>query len=101
MKRPAKGWTPTNVNNRLKMPERGFEPWRPHEFFDGWAADGTMKTVQGFKNTLTDQEFVPPEGWNADLSHLPHGDLSSIRHAGDAYREGYDRIRWDRKESGE
>ena len=96
MKRPAKGWTPTNVNNRLKMPEGGFARWRPHEFFDGWTPDGTMKTVQGFKNTLTDQEVVPPEGWDADLSRLDHGDLACVQHAGDVYRKNYDQIRWDK-----
>lgn len=95
MKQPAKGWTPTNVNNRLKMPEGGFARWRPHEFFDGWNPDGTMKTVQGFKNTLTDQEVVPPEGWDADLSRLDHGDLACVQHAGDAYRRRYDDINWD------
>ena len=84
--------TPTNVNNRLKMPEAGFERWRPHPFFEGFNKDGSVRTREGFKNTLTDQEFMPPDGWNADLSHLDHGDLAPIRHAGDAYREGWERI---------
>ena len=87
---------PTNVGNRLKMPEAGFERWRPHTFFEGFNRDGSTRSRQGFKNTLTDQEVVPQEGWNADLSHLDHGDLATVRHSGDAYREGYDRIEWDK-----
>jgi len=83
---------PTNVGNRLKMPEAGFERWRPHTFFEGWNMDGTRRVREGFKNTLTDQEVIPPEGWNADLSHLDHGDLACVSHAGDAYRTGWERI---------
>ena len=86
---------PTNPGNCLKMPESGFERWRPYKFFKGLNADGSAKTVEGFKNTLTDKEFTPPEGWNADLSHLDHGDLACVQHAGDAYRKHYDEINWD------
>lgn len=73
---------PTNIDNFLKMPTSGFKRWRPHTFFEGWNDDGTMRTRQGFKNTLTDQEFIPPEGWDGDLSKLDHGDLANIQHYG-------------------
>ena len=84
--------SPTNIGNRLKMPERGYERWRPHTFFEGYDKDGNVRTREGFKNTLTDQEVIPPKGWNADLSRLDHGDLACVSHAGDAYREGWERI---------
>ena len=86
--------SPTNIDNRLKMPEAGYERWRPHTFFEGWNIDGTRRVREGFKNTLTDQEVIPPEGWNADLSNLDHGDLAGVKHVGNVYREGYDRIQW-------
>ena len=73
---------PTNVDNFLKMPTSGFKRWREHTFFLGWNKDGTMKTVAGFKNLITDQEFIPPAGWDGDLSKLDHGDLASIQHRG-------------------
>lgn len=92
----SKRQMPTNVGNRWKMPEGGYARWRPHTFFEGFNKDGSMRTREGFKNTLTDQEVMPPEGFNADLSHLDHGDLACVQHAGDAYRKNYDQIRWDR-----
>lgn len=88
--------TPTNVSNFLKLPEGGFKRWRPQLFFAGYHKDGSVKTVEGFKNTLTDREVTPVAGWNADLDKLDHGDLSNVQHAGDAYRRGYEQIRWDR-----
>src|SRR5208283_1418289 len=78
----AKRITPTNVDNRLKMPEAGFARWRPQLFHERFNQDGSRKVVEGFKNTLTDREFIPPEGWNADLSRLDHGDLATTRHGG-------------------
>ena len=84
--------TPTNVGNRLKMPEAGFRRWRPHTFFEGYNKDGSVRAREGFKNLLTDQEVIPPEGWNSDLSKLDHGDLACVQHSGDAYREGWERI---------
>ena len=84
--------SPTNIDNRLKMAEAGFERWRPHTFFEGYNRDGSIREREGFKNTLTDQEVTPPEGWNADLSQLDHGDLAGVRHVGDAFREGWERI---------
>lgn len=74
-------WTPTNPGNYLKMPESGFKPWRPHLFFEGWK-DGEMVTSQGYRNTLTDEEYCPPEGWNGDPPARDIGDLSNIRHSG-------------------
>jgi hypothetical protein len=80
------------------MEEAGFQRWRPHTFFEGWNGDGTMRTREGFKNTLTDQEITPPAGWNADLGNLDHGDIACVQHSGDAYREGWERI-WGQKEN--
>lgn len=88
--------TPTNPSNFLKMPEAGFQRWRPHTFFEGFNKDGSMQTSEGFKNTLTDQEILPQKGWNADLSILDHGDLAGVRHVGDAYRRNYEQIRWEK-----
>jgi hypothetical protein len=73
---------PTNIDNFLKMPTSGFKRWREQRFFLGWNPDGTMQTAQGFKNLLTDQEFIPPTGWDGDLSKLDHGDLANIVHHG-------------------
>ncbi len=88
--------TPTNVGNRLKMPETGFKRWRPHPCFEGFNADGTMRTREGFKNLLTDQECIPPEGYNADLSHLDHGDLATVRHGGGRFsKEFWESLGWD------
>lgn len=87
--------SPTNIGNRLKMPEAGFKRWREHTFFEGWNKDGTMRTREGWKNTLTDREWTPPEGWNGEPPAGDHGDLACVSHSGDAYREGYERIKWE------
>src|SRR5208337_3319932 len=92
----AKRITPTNVDNRLKMPEAGFARWRPQLFHERFNQDGSRKVVEGFKNTLTDREFIPPEGWNADLSRLDHGDLATTRHGGGRFsKEFWESLGWD------
>jgi hypothetical protein len=79
-----------NRDNRLKCDVAGYKGWRETLFHDGKNPDGSFNVTPGFKNVLTDQEVLaqePPE---------PTGDLACVRHASDAYRRGYDQIRWDR-----
>ena len=92
--------TPTNIQNRLKLPEAGYERWWPVKFYEGANKDGSLRAREGFKNTMTDQEIIPKDGWNADLSKLDHGDLACVTHCSDRFRENYDKIRWDKPCSG-
>lgn len=80
----------TNLNNRLKMDVSGHKGWMETKFFAGKNPDGTVRTREGFKNVLTNQEVIgsrPP---------CPTGDCSFTRHNSEAYRQNYDQIQWDR-----
>jgi hypothetical protein len=78
-----------------KIETSGYKPWWPMKFHEGRNPDGTFKTSEGFRNAVTNEEFIPPEGWNGEPPARGIGELATVRHAGDAYREGYERIKWD------
>lgn len=49
---------------------------------------------EGYKNVLTNAEYIPPGGWN-DAPPCPTGE--PVRQASDAYCRGYDQIKWDKE----
>ena len=79
-----------NQDNRLKCEVAGFKGWREVKFFAGKNLDGTVKTRDGFRNVLTD------ESCHGSEPPAPTGDLACVRHVGDAYREHYDEINWEK-----
>jgi hypothetical protein len=81
----------TNPGNRLKCKTAGHAGWMPLKFGRGKGADGKIRTVEGYKNVLTDQEYIPPGGHN-DAPPGPTGDLACVRHNSEAYRQGWERI---------
>jgi hypothetical protein len=79
-----------NQDNRLKCDVAGFKGWRKTLLHDKKNPDGSFNVTPGFKNVLTDQEVFAKEPPG------PTGDLACVRHSSDAYRQGYEQIRWDR-----
>jgi len=75
-----------NRDNRLKCDVSGYRGWMPTNFHEGKDASGRIITTPGFKNVLTDQEITGSE------PPCPTGDLACVRHSGDAFREGWERI---------
>jgi len=69
------------------------------KFFEGKDHFGVPQTSEGFKNVLTGQEVMPEKGHNGEPP-CPTGDLATVRHSGDAYKQGWERI-WGSKETGE
>ena len=62
----------------------------------GLNSDGQKGYPEGFKNLLTDQEYIPPKGYNADLSHLDHGGSATVRHGGGRFsKEFWEALGWD------
>jgi hypothetical protein len=80
-----------NHDNKLKCDTAGYKGWREVKFHEGKNPDGTFRTTQGFKNVLTNQEVTSKE------PPVPTGDLACVRHCSDAYRRGYDQIKWERQ----
>ena len=83
-----------NHDNNLKCEVAGYKGWRETKFFAGKNPDGTVRTRDGFKNVLTDQE------WHGKEPPGPTGDLATVRHCSDAYKEGWERI-WGKNQSEE
>jgi hypothetical protein len=83
----------------MSLDTSGYRGWMPVKFYKGKDAFGNIKTREGYKNTQNDQEFIPEGGWNVDPPY-PTGELGTVRHSGDDYREGYERIRWNRDDAG-
>jgi len=73
------------------MNTSGYRGWWPLKFFEGKNWDGTPKTTEGFRNVLTGQEVMPEKGHNGEPP-CPTGDLATVRHSSDAYRQGWERI---------
>lgn len=65
----------------------GFKGWMPVLFSNG----KERPPSEGFKNVLTNQEFIPPEGFNGEPP-FPTGELTAVRHSSQAYCEGWERI---------
>ena len=81
--------SPSGRETSFGRPTAGYKGWMPVMFKDGTHG----KTQEGFKNVLDNREHIPPNGWNGE----PPGPTGEpVRQASDAYREGYDRIRWER-----
>ena len=72
------------------LPTSGFRGWMPIVFKNGTYSH--RPDQEGYKNVIDNREYIPPNGWN-DPPPGPTGER--VRHASDAYREGYDRIKWD------
>jgi hypothetical protein len=68
----------------------GYKGWVPAYFHEGKG-----RPSEGFKNVLTNEEVRPAKGHNGEPPY-PTGEVASIRHASDAYRRGWDQIRWDK-----
>jgi len=77
----------------MSLDKAGFKEWINVKFFAGKNPDGTARTREGYKNAVTDQEFIPEGGWNTDPPH-PTGDLSNCRHVSPKYRQNFDFINW-------
>ena len=68
------------------LPTSGYKGWMPVLLKDG--SESKRPAQEGYKNVVTNQEFIPPGGW----SDPPPGRTGEpIRHAGDDYREGWER----------
>jgi hypothetical protein len=72
----------------------GFDGWAPMKFFMGKGPDGQKIGREGFRNVVNGEECKPENGWNGAPPY-PTGDLATVRHASDAYRRGYEEIRWE------
>ncbi len=72
----------------------GYEGWAPVQFFMGKGRDGQRIGREGFRNVVNGEECKPEKGWDGEPPY-PTGDLSTVRHASDAYRRGYEEIRWE------
>lgn len=70
------------------LPTSGFKGWMPVMFKDG--THGKRAPAEGYKNVLTNEEFIHPDGWNGSPPG-PTGELIT-RHASDAYCDGWERI---------
>lgn len=78
----------------IKVETAGFRRWVEVQVHEGKDRGGKMFGPQAFRNVITGQTVVPPEGWDGDLSKLDHGDMACVITASDKYRAGYEKINW-------
>ena len=78
----------------IKVETAGFKRWVEVQQVEGKTREGEKVGPQAFRNVLTGQTVVPPEGWNGDLDGLDHGDIACVITASEKYRQNYDQIRW-------
>ena len=80
----------------IKVETAGFKRWVEVQQFEGKTREGEKVGPQAFRNVLTGQTVVPPEGWNGDLDGLDHGDIACVITASDKYRQNYEQINWEK-----
>ena len=74
------------------LPTSGHKGWMPVLLKDG--SHSKKPPQEGYKNVITNAEFIPPGGWNDD----PPGRTGELNtHTSPLYRENYDQIRWDNR----
>lgn len=71
----------------------GFKGWKEVRFFEGKNPDGSMRGTEGFRSIMDGRECRPEQGWDGEPP-CPTGDQACARHVSEAYRRGYDQIRW-------
>ncbi len=74
------------------LPTSGYKGWIPCRFKAGSYDKNPPK--EGYKHVITNQEFIPPGGWN-DPPPCPTGE--PVRQPSDAYRQNYDAINWHKE----
>lgn len=79
------------------METSGYKGWWPMKVFTGMGPDGEPVGKECFRSVVDGRIETPEAGWNGEPP-APTGELATVRHSSDAYRQGYDRIRWDRSE---
>jgi hypothetical protein len=88
---PSRAKSSSGRETSFGLPTSGHKGWMPVMFKDGTA--GRRPPREGYKNVTTNEEFIPPGGWN-DSPPYRTGELNT--HVSLLYRENYDQIRWDR-----
>jgi len=83
--------SPSGRETSFGLPTAGYKGWMPVLLKDG---SHSKRPQEGYKNVITNQEFIPPGGWNDDPP-CPTGE--PVRQSSDTYREGYSRIKWNKE----
>ena len=83
--------SPSGRETSFGLPTAGHKGWMPVLLKDG---SQSKRPQEGYKNVITNQEFIPPGGWNDDPP-CPTGE--PVRQSSDTYREGYSRIKWNKE----
>ena len=86
---PSRAKSSSGRETSFGLPTSGFKGWMPVLLKDG--THSKRAPQEGYKNVVTNREFIPPGGWN-DPPPAPTGE--PVRLPSDAYREGYERIKW-------
>ena len=88
---PSRAKSSSGRETSFGLPTSGYKGWMPVLLKDG--SHSKREPQEGYKNVITNAEFVPPGGWN-DAPPCPTGELNT--HTSQAYRDRYDLIRWDK-----
>jgi hypothetical protein len=84
---PSRAKSSSGRETSFGLPTSGHKGWMPVLLKDG--SHSKRPPQEGYKNVVTNQEFIPPGGWN----DAPPGLTGEpVRLASDAYKEGWDRI---------
>jgi hypothetical protein len=73
----------------------GFAGWKEVQVFEGRDEANNNVGREGFRNIIDGRFAIPENGWDG-APPKPTGDLACVRHTSEAYRRGYDQIRWEK-----
>jgi hypothetical protein len=85
-----------------KLETYGYKPWWPMKEFMGRGPKGQKLYGEVYRNMQTGEAHFPQKddgeslGWDGEPPELPNGEKSQRTAVNNAYRRGYEQIRWDR-----
>ena len=89
---PSRAKSSSGRETSFGLPTSGFKGWMPVLLKDG--SHSKREPQEGYKNVVTNQEHIPPGGWN-DAPPCPTGELNT--HTSPLYRKNYDAINWNKE----
>jgi hypothetical protein len=83
---------PKNINGNLET--AGSKPLWPMREFMGYGENNEKISREVYRDMRDGKIYAPEGGWNDDPP--PIGNPGCITRVSEAYRQGYDQIRWDK-----
>ena len=78
-----------------RLETSGYKRFWPMRQLVGRRADGSKRSVKGYRNMLTGEFTTPEKGWSGSPPELPSGEMTPT--VSDKYAKNYEKIVWSKR----